>query len=438
LKLRQALWLIELIALRPFVCALSLSPIALTACDSLPMVSTSAANVIANEPISNGNKIDLFQDGPATYEAMNKAIASARDNINMETYIIEDDDVGQAFVKLFIEKQRAGVQVNLIYDSVGSIKTPRSFFEPLTAAGVNVLEFNPVNPLLAKNGWELNQRDHRKLLIVDGKTVFLGGVNISAVYSGGSFAWRKSSKTKVEKTPWRDTDLQIDGPVAASFQQMFLSTWAKQKGVTLKNKLYFPELTPQGSQAVRAIGSSSDDAPKPGNDSQSASAKIYTALIAAINTAQSSICLTNAYFVPDRQLLEALKQAVLRGVNVKIILPGHTDSALVFHAGRSHYQKMLEDGVQIFERSDKLLHSKTVLIDDKWSSVGSSNLDWRSFIHNDEVSAIIVGEQFALKMRAMFEKDLTASTPVLLINWNARPLIQRVKERAARVWAYWL
>ena len=406
-----------------------------------------AENAIATEPLTTGNKVALFEDGPSTYAAMNRAIASAKDHINMETYIIEDDDVGRAFVLALAAKQRAGVQVNLIYDSVGSINTPKTFFEPLIAAGVNVLEFNPVNPLTAKKGWQLNQRDHRKLLIVDGKTVFLGGINISAVYSGGSSARRKPTDAGSEKIPsralWRDTHMQIDGPVVASFQRMFMSTWTKQKGEPLKERKYFPSIKAEGKEVIRAISSSADGTPTPTAQTVSAppdgaSTQIYSTLISAINNAQTSIFLTNAYFVPDQQLIGALKQAVQRGVAVKIILPGHTDSALVFHAGRSHYTNMLEGGIEIYERSDKLLHSKTVAIDGVWSSVGSSNLDWRSFLHNDEVSAIVLGTEFGQQMRTMFDKDLAASHQVTLAEWRARPLTIRIKESAARLWAYWL
>jgi cardiolipin synthase A/B len=402
-----------------------------------------AENAIATEPLTTGNKVALFADGPSTYAAMNRAIASARDHINMETYIIEDDEVGRAFVMALVARQRAGVQVNLIYDSVGSINTPKTFFEPLIEAGVNVLEFNSVNPLTAKKGWQLNQRDHRKLLIVDGRTVFLGGINISAVYSGGSSGRWKAAKKKSEKIPWRDTHMQIDGPVVASFQRMFMSTWTKQKGEPLKERIYFPNIKAEGKEVIRAISSSSDDTPASeaqtvSGSSDSASTQIYSTLLSAINNAQTSIFLTNAYFVPDQQLTDALKQAVQRGVAVKIILPGHTDSALVFHAGRSHYTNMLQGGIEIYERRDKLLHSKTVSIDGVWSSVGSSNLDWRSFLHNDEVSAIVLGTEFGQQMQAMFDKDLAASQQITLEEWRARPLTMRMKEGAARIWAYWL
>lgn len=402
-----------------------------------------AENAIATEPLTTGNKVALFADGPSTYAAMNRAIASAKDHINMETYIIEDDEVGSAFVQALVARQRAGVQVNLIYDSVGSINTPRTFFEPLIEAGVSVLEFNPVNPLTAKKGWQINQRDHRKLLIVDGKTVFLGGINISAVYSGGSSARLKPPKAGSEKIPWRDTHVQIDGPVVAGFQRMFMSTWTKQKGKPLKEKIYFPNIKAEGKEVIRAISSSSDDFAEPdakavAKSSDGASTQIYSTLLSAIDNARTSVFITNAYFVPDQQLIDRLKQAVQRGAAVKIILPGYTDSALVFHAGRSHYTNMLEGGIEIYERRDKLLHAKTVLIDGVWSSVGSSNLDWRSFLHNDEVSALVLGTEFGQQLQTMFDKDLAASQQITLEVWRTRPLTQRIKESAARLWAYWL
>ena len=380
-----------------------------------------------------GNRVALLQDGPATYKAMFAAISQAKDHINMETYIIEDDEIGRDFSKVLIDKQRAGVQVNLIYDSVGSVNTPRAFFDHLKENGINVLEFNPVNPLMAKNGWQINQRDHRKLLIIDGHTAFLGGINISAVYSGGSFGRRASPKVDAQKAdapkvPWRDTDMLIAGPVVANFQKLFIQTWTKQKGAALADKKYFPLINNQGGEVIRAIGSSSDDA----------APQMYTTLISAINSAETAIYLTIAYFVPDPQLLDALKIAVKRGVDVKVILPSQTDSGLVFHAGRSYYAGLLENGIKIYERREKLLHSKTVLIDGVWSTVGSTNLDWRSFLHNDELNAVVLGTDFGAQMNAMFNKDLAGSDEITLEQWRQRGFVKRIKETAARLWAYWL
>ena len=179
---------------------------------------------ISDSPLSAGNKVVLLEDGPRTYDAMFAAIDAARDHINMETYILEDDETGRRFADALIAKQRAGVQVNLIRDSVGTIRTKKEFFKRLTDAGIKVLEFNPVNPLEAKVGWDVNQRDHRKLLIVDGRIAFLGGINISSVYSGGSSSAGGSRGTG-QPLPWRDTDLQVEGPVVAELQILFIETW---------------------------------------------------------------------------------------------------------------------------------------------------------------------------------------------------------------------
>ena len=175
---------------------------------------------------------------------------------------------------------------------------------------------------------------------------------------------------------------------------------------------------------MRAIGSSPDEP----------YSLIYATLISAISNAETAVFLTNAYFVPDPQLLAALKAAVQRGVDVKIILPGNTDSWLVFHAGRAYYAELLAAGVKIYERRDALLHSKTALIDGVWSTVGSTNLDWRSFLHNDEVNAVILGQAFGAQMQVMFEKDLAASTSITLEQWERRSIGVRLKELAARLW----
>ena len=377
--------------------------------------------------LSTGNKTVLLQDGPATYRAMLAAMGSAKDHINLETYIIEDDEMGRQFADLLLAKQAKGVQVNLIYDSVGSMRTPRAFFERLQAGGVQVLEFNPVNPLTAKKGWEVNNRDHRKLLVVDGRTAFIGGINISNVYSSGSSPTR-SKASSAKSAGWRDTHIQIDGPVVAEFQKLFLATWEKQHGAPLAGKNYFPALQVRGAEIVRSIGSSYDDP----------YSLIFLTLMSAITYAEKSVHFTNAYFVPDPQMLQALLDAARRGVDVTLILPGLSDSNLVFHAGRSYYTELLAAGVKIYERGGGVLHSKTAVIDGVWSCIGSTNLDWRSFLHNDEINAVILGPEFARQMQAMFEQDLAASTLITAEAWKRRPFNDRFKEWMARMWQYWL
>ncbi len=378
---------------------------------------------IVGSPLIVGNKVTLLQDGAATYAAMFAAIRKAQDHINLESYIIEDDEIGRQFADLLLEQQGRGVQINMIYDSVGGFNTPKPFFKRLTEGGIEVLEFNPINPLAAKAPWLLNNRDHRKLLVVDGRTAFIGGINISSVYSSGSIA-RRTRNAPGKTVAWRDTDLQIEGPVVGELQKLFMQTWEKQRGRPLAQKEYFPALKTQGNDIVRAIGSTPDDP----------YSLIYLTLISAIGNAEKQVYLTNAYFVPDPQLLKALIDAAARGVDVKLILPSHSDSEVVFHAGRAHYSSLLKGGVKIYERAGALLHSKTALIDGVWSTVGSTNLDWRSFLDNDEINAVIIGREFGQQMQSMFAMDLEASQAIDLASWERRPLSFRFKEWMARVW----
>ena len=380
-----------------------------------------------DSPLVVGNHVTLLKDGPATYRAMFAAIRKARDHINLETYIIEDDEVGRKFSDLLIEKQGQGVQVSLIYDSVGAINTPRAFFERLEESGVRTLEFNPINPLVGKNKSSIGHRDHRKLLIVDGRLAFLGGINISSVYSAGSDPRAKRAVTG-KSVPWRDTHVRIEGPVVAEYQKLFLETWEKQKGESLSGGHYFPKFEEVGKEIVHAVGSAADEP----------YSQIYVTLVSAINSAETYVYFTNAYFVPDPQLLGALKDAAQRGVDVRIILPSRTDFWAVFHAGRSHYSELLRAGVQIYERQGALLHAKTALIDGVWSCIGSTNLDWRSFVHNNEIDAVVLGDSFAQQLRAMFEDDLAESRAVDLDRWQRRSMVLRIKEWSARLWEYWL
>lgn len=375
---------------------------------------------IVGSPLITGNKVVLLQDGKATYAAMFAAIRAARDHINVESYIIEDDEIGNQFADLLLLQQRRGVQVNLIYDSVGSITTPKAFFESLEQGGINVLEFNPINPLATKKPWLLNHRDHRKLLVVDGRIAFLGGINISSVYSLGSRG-QQHTEAEQKKSAWRDTDLQIEGPAVGELQKLFIETWTKQHGKPLAARKYFPDLQAKGKDIVRAIGSTPDDP----------YSLIYVTLISAIGNAERQVQLTNAYFVPDARLLKALTDAAGRGVEVTLILPSHTDSEIVFHAGRAHYSTLLKAGVRIYERRGALLHAKTALIDGVWSCVGSTNLDWRSFLDNDEINAVVLGRDFAGQMAAMIAGDLATSEAITREAWERRSPLLRIKEWGA-------
>ena len=388
--------------------------------------------VSSNSPLTLGNGVTLLQDGPATHQAMFAAIREARDHVNLETYIFEDGAVGQQFSDLLLERQAAGVQVNLIYDSVGALMTPQSFFDRLRAGGVRVLEFNPVNPTTRnRKTWLLNNRDHRRQLIVDGRIAFVGGVNISDSYTsspGGKRSRPGREPVGDVDSGWRDTHVRIEGPVVAEFQKLFMDTWARQKGEPLADQDYFPDLHPAGEEVVRAIGSTADDDASP----------VYLTLVSAISRAEREVLVTVAYFGPDQSLLDALTGAARRGVDVKLVLPSYTDSWPIFHLGRSRYTELLRAGVGIHERRGAVMHAKTAVIDGVWSTVGSSNLDGRSFLHNDEINAVILGRDFAAQMDAMFAADLAESEQIVLEEWQRRSWLLRMKETLARLGAYWL
>jgi len=388
------------------------------------------SEAISGSPMVTGNRVILFEDGPPTYAAMFSAIRGATKNVNFMTYIFEPDEVGKQFADLLIEKRRQGVEVNVIYDSVGSHRTPKTFFDTMRKAGVRVVEFNPINPLSALPGSGLNNRSHRKLIVVDGSTAFVGGINISNVYSTGSHVdvgSRASGSSRRTTGSWRDTHLQIDGPVVTEFQKIFLQSWEKQKAEPLAGD-YLPALSPKGGHIVRAIASTPDEQRN----------ELYLTLLSAVTFAERNIYLTNAYFAPDPQFIEALQAAAKRGVDVKLVLPGTTDSWLAFHAGRSHYADLLASGVKIYERRGPLLHAKTSTIDGVWSSVGTTNLDWRSFLHNDEVDAAILGREFAQQMEAMFARDIEKSDQITAEQWDRRSPALRLKEWSARMLEYML
>ena len=386
---------------------------------------------VSGSPLTSGNKVTLLIDGPPTYAAMFKAMENARNNINIETFIIEDDETGRKFSDLWLKKQAEGVQVNLIYDSRGSFYTPASFFQRLRDAGVQVVAFNPVNPLKARRSWSMAHPDHRKILVVDGKFVFTGGINISAVYaSPPSGASGLSGVKPGKKSPiiWRDTDVQIEGPVVAEFQKLFLETWEQQKGPKLSGRNYFPELKAVGTSLVQAVGSS------PGQTNR----LTFIMYVSAITFAEQSLHLTNAYFVPDDETVKALGDAAKRGVDVKLLLPGSTDTTLTLNAGRYYFSELLKSGVKIYERRNVMLHAKTMVVDGVWSTVGSTNMDFWSFSSNDEVNAAILDKGFATEMAKMFAEDLAASHEILPEEWKKRPLFSKIKEWFAHRFKRWL
>jgi len=383
---------------------------------------------VSESPLTKGNKVTLLVDGSATYAAMFKAVENARDHINLETFTMEDivDETGMKLADLLLQKQAAGVQVNILYDSLGSYTTPASFFQRLRDGGIQVTEFNPINPLKARGKWRLAKSDHRKILIVDGKVAFTGGVNISQVYSSGLSGRREHDQTQI---PWRDTDVQIEGPAVAEFQKLFLETWQRQVGAKISERNYFPDLKKdEGNTLVGVVGSSPGEANR----------ITFILYVSAITFAENSLHMTNAYFVPDHQTVDALTEAAKRGVDVKIILPGTTDSSLAQYAGQYFYSELLKSGVKLYRRHHVLLHAKTLVIDGIWATVGSTNMDFWSFSTNDEVNAVILSREFAMEMEKMFAADLAESGEIRREEWEKRPLLSKIREWAAYLFSRWL
>lgn len=380
-------------------------------------------------PLIAGNKVTLLFDGPATMKEMMAAASEATSTINLETYIFDQDPIGLQFADLLIAKQQAGVNVNILYDAVGTLGVPQAFFDRMKAGGITLIAFNPVNPAAREGKWELNNRDHRKLMVVDGKIGFTGGINISSTYANSSFFRSRRTPADVDnkKVGWRDTHIKVEGPAVAALQWAFVNNWVKQDAGELPEKNYFPTLAPAGDKIVRVLATEPD-----------AGYEIYKSLTLAIQESKKSIHITSAYFVPDKQIVDALCEAAQRGVDVRLVLPGVTDHGIVLHAGRAFYDQLLSHGVKIFQLKLAMLHAKTAVIDANWSTIGSSNIDRRSFIHNYELNVVIVDPAFGKDMESAFAEDLRDSEEVTLAQWRKRPWGDRMKEWASRWAEYWI
>jgi cardiolipin synthase len=367
-----------------------------------------------------GNKVELLRNGPATYAAMTTAINAARHRIDMESYVFDDVEGGR-FADLLLTKRAQGLEVNLIYDAWGSFETQASLFDRLRQGGVHVVEYNPLSPA-APAGLELNHRDHRKLLMLDGAVAFVGGVNISKVYRN-----RPSQTDDPDKLPWRDTQIRVEGPIVAEFERLFMEAWHDQKGDPIPEPPP-PPPQPRGDLLVQAIGGT-PDRERP---------VIYRTLLVTIALARTSIHLTTGFFVPTPALAQALKHAAKRGVDVVLILPSHSDSTMSIQAGRAYYEDLLEAGIKIYERENVVLHAKTAIVDGVWSAVGSANLDWRSVLFNNELTAVILGSSFGNQMETMFREDIAASKKIDPATWSDRPFGERLDELSSRLLEYFL
>ena len=373
-----------------------------------PEVLRQQAERIVGKPFTIGNKVELLRNGTATFNAMKAAISSARQRIDIESYIFDGDE-GNAFADLLLQKSMAGVNVNLIYDAWGSRDTPKKLFDRMKNGGVHTVAFRPLNTRSLVD-FSINSRDHRKLLLVDNRITIVGGINIASDYRRAPLRHELPVTDDVDEDGMRDTDIRIEGPATAQFEDMFLQTWKSETSDPIANPPPSPLAGPGDTLALALAGA-------PDNHYSD----LYRSLIVAIALAQSSIHLTQSYFIPTPSVQQALQNAARRGIDVKLVVPGVVDEPMAFLAGRAYYGELMKAGVQIYERQGVILHAKTIVIDGIWSTVGSSNLDWRSVIFNNEADAVIISRNFGSQMEQMFKDDLAASKKINLQEWKGQP-----------------
>jgi cardiolipin synthase A/B len=372
-----------------------------------------------------GNQTRLLMDGAQAFPAMFQAMDAARDHINLEYFIFEDIEVaGLRLSELLIDKLNRGVAVNIIYDAYGSQATPGELFDALRRAGAKVLTYHPINPVTLLHA---NDRDHRKIMVVDGRIGFTGGINLSRTYENPRSAGIPPNGD-TRYAYWRDTAVEIQGPAVAELQRLFFATWKQQNGDPVRGANYFPPLPRRGVQTVRIIGSA------PGDDQP----LYYISLEEAIRTARSRIWLSTGYFVPPHQEREDLGMAARRGIDLRIVVPSQSDVEAAVYAGRAAYGDLLERGARIYEMQSAVLHSKLATVDGVWTAVSSSNLDRRSVVFNNEADAIILGADTASQVEALLRSDMAQSRAVTLQGWEDRPLHERMRELDARIWQYWM
>ena len=363
--------------------------------------------VMLGPGITAGNKVTDLQNGDQIFPAMLDAIASAQRTITFETYIYWSGDIGQTFADALAERARAGVKVKVMLDWAGSIKMEDTLLEEMQSAGVEVHQYRP---LRWYNLGRLNNRTHRKLLVVDGKIGFTGGVGIADQWEGDA----------QDVDHWRDMHFRIEGPAVSQIQAAFNDNWIKTTGVVLNGEDYFPALPHAGDMDAHMFIAS----PAGGSES------MHLMYLMAIAAAEHSIDLQAAYFVPDELMLNALKAARHRKVRVRIILPGeHTDSDSVRLASKAQWGELLLAGVEIYEYQPTMMHNKLLIVDKVMTSVGSTNFDERSFRLNDEASLNIYDPAFAARMTEVFETDLKPTVRYTYQSWQARPLKEKLFEK---------
>jgi cardiolipin synthase len=353
-----------------------------------------------------GNRVEVLLNGDQIFPAKIAAIRAARKSITYAQYVFEEGAPAADTAQALAERCRAGLPVHVLLDAVGALAMPVQYRDWMVEAGCQVASYRPLTPWTFDR---VNERNHRRILVVDGVVGFTGG-------SGTSGKWSGNGK---QDGHWRDTDVRVEGPVVEQLQGAFAENWLEATGVALGGPAYFPRpLEVKGGVDAQVVRSS----PAGG------SVAMYTMFLLAMTAARRSIYITNPYFVPDEKMVETLIQARRRGVRVVLLLPGAIDHNLVRQASRGGFGRLLKEGIEIHEYKPAMLHAKTMVIDSMWATVGSTNLDRRSFALNEELNLVIYDAGVARRLEQVFEKDLSESGVVTYKRWASRGLMSRVLE----------
>jgi cardiolipin synthase len=352
------------------------------------------------------NRVELLLNGDEIFPAKIRAIKGARKTINYAQYVFEEGEPSVDIANALAERCRNGVIVNLLLDAVGALSMPDEYRKLMLEAGCQIETFRPLSPFAID---KLNNRNHRRILVVDGKIGITGG-------SGTSGKWGGNGRTEDH---WRDTDVWVEGPVVEQLQGAFVENWLEATGIALGGRDYFPSpVEPKGKVWAQAVRSS----PASGSPS------MYVVFLLAMSSAQRSVYITNPYFLPDGKMIKTLTEAAGRGVRVVVLLPGAIDHNLIRQASRSELGKLLQAGVEVYECGAALLHAKTMVVDGRWATVGSTNLDQRSFSLNDEINLVVYDEPVAQKLERIFHDVLSRSKQVTYEQWRSRSIVSRFLE----------
>lgn len=365
------------------------------------------------EAVVHGNVVTLLHDGAACFPAMLEAIAAAREEVLFEMYWFGSDRTGRRFADALMERARAGVDVRVIYDAVGSLEAEDALFDAMRAAGCQVHEYNPIAPWRQRFDLGLvNNRDHRKIIVVDRKVAFTGGLNVGDPWApedeGGE--------------GWRDDMVRIEGPAALQMRRVFFETWAElhpRERTSVPEAAPAPAFVPEAGTPVRVLA----------NHYRAERELIRKTYLGRIERASSHVYIVNSYFIPDRMVRRALARACARGVDIQVLLPGQSDLRPVQYAGRRLYDWLLRAGVTLYEWDQSILHAKTAVVDDTWCTLGTFNIDHRSWRNNLEVNVAIESPAVARALAERFRSDAARSVRIDREDWRYRPLSQRVLEQ---------